>query len=149
MSCAGVTTTISMLPTFSRSRIMTSRLEQGSWRERCKRGRMKRSRAATGNIRVCAGPLCTDRNPQPDTLGAGTWVPLRDGRLLAERNNVLDKLRPIFDYVPGDVSPPQAPKHTTNSNKPRVPKVPNVRKTTSERCLPLSAYSLTDGQNPK
>ncbi|KZF19651.1 apses-domain-containing protein [Xylona heveae TC161] len=53
----------------------------------------------------------------------GTWVPLEDGRLLAERNGVLEKLRPIFEFVPGDRSPPQAPKHTTAaSNKPKVPR---------------------------
>lgn len=53
----------------------------------------------------------------------GTWVPLQDGRDLAQRNGVLEKLRPIFDYVPGNESPPQAPKHTTAaSNKPKLPK---------------------------
>ncbi|KKK22032.1 hypothetical protein AOCH_005881 [Aspergillus ochraceoroseus] len=29
----------------------------------------------------------------------GTWIPLPEGRMLAERNNIIDKLRPIFDYV--------------------------------------------------
>ncbi|KAL1964181.1 hypothetical protein VTN77DRAFT_7269 [Rasamsonia byssochlamydoides] len=53
----------------------------------------------------------------------GTWIPLSDGRLLAERNNILDKLIPIFDFVPGDRSPPPAPKHVTAaSSKPRVPR---------------------------
>ncbi|KAK2754702.1 hypothetical protein FQN54_006835 [Arachnomyces sp. PD_36] len=42
-----------------------------------------------------------------------TWVPLQEGRNLAERNGILEKLRPIFDFVPGDRSPPPAPKHTT------------------------------------
>jgi transcription factor MBP1 len=51
----------------------------------------------------------------------GTWVPLQDGRALAERNNVLEKLRPIFDFVPGDRSPPPAPKHATAAtNRPRM-----------------------------
>ncbi|KAK4994118.1 Transcription factor mbp1 [Elasticomyces elasticus] len=51
----------------------------------------------------------------------GTWVPLHDGRVLAERNGVLDRLRPIFDFVPGDRSPPPAPKHATAaSSKPRA-----------------------------
>ncbi|KAK8163930.1 hypothetical protein IWX90DRAFT_435559 [Phyllosticta citrichinensis] len=51
----------------------------------------------------------------------GTWIPLPDGRLLAERNGVLDKLLPIFDYVPGDRSPPPAPKHATAaSNRPKA-----------------------------
>ncbi|KAI9812903.1 MAG: hypothetical protein M1827_004421 [Pycnora praestabilis] len=53
----------------------------------------------------------------------GTWVPLHDGRDLAQRNGVLELLRPIFDYVPGDRSPPQAPKHTTAaSNKTKTAK---------------------------
>lgn len=49
----------------------------------------------------------------------GTWIPLPEGRQLAERNNILDKLRPIFDYVPGDRSPPPAPKHTTAASRPK------------------------------
>ncbi|KAL9001722.1 MAG: hypothetical protein Q9188_005320 [Gyalolechia gomerana] len=54
----------------------------------------------------------------------GTWVPLEHGRLLAERNGVLGKLLPIFDFIPGPISPPQAPKHqTAASNKgPKMPK---------------------------
>ncbi|KAI9723810.1 MAG: hypothetical protein M1828_004060 [Chrysothrix sp. TS-e1954] len=55
----------------------------------------------------------------------GTWIPLHDGRYLAERNGCFDKLQPIFDFVPGDRSPPPAPKHATNaSGKPRVPRQP-------------------------
>ncbi|KER00696.1 hypothetical protein AUEXF2481DRAFT_695809 [Aureobasidium subglaciale EXF-2481] len=54
----------------------------------------------------------------------GTWIPLPEGRNLAERNRVLDKLRPIFDYVPGDRSPPPAPKHTTAASKPRANRKP-------------------------
>ncbi|KAF2005715.1 apses-domain-containing protein [Amniculicola lignicola CBS 123094] len=51
----------------------------------------------------------------------GTWIPLPEGRGLAERNNVLAKLLPIFDYVPGDRSPPPAPKHATAaSNRPKT-----------------------------
>ncbi|KAL8915037.1 MAG: hypothetical protein Q9171_000477 [Xanthocarpia ochracea] len=54
----------------------------------------------------------------------GTWVPLHEGRLLAERNGVLGKLLPFFDFIPGPISPPQAPKHqTAASNKgPKVSK---------------------------
>ncbi|KAK0283386.1 Transcription factor mbp1 [Friedmanniomyces endolithicus] len=53
----------------------------------------------------------------------GTWIPLPDGRELAAKNGVLEKLRPIFDFVPGDRSPPPAPKHeTAASSKPRVPR---------------------------
>ncbi|TID18399.1 apses-domain-containing protein [Venturia nashicola] len=55
----------------------------------------------------------------------GTWIPLPDGRGLAERNNVLEKLLPIFDFTPGDRSPPPAPKHATAAtNRPRAPRQP-------------------------
>ncbi|CAK4032453.1 Cell division cycle-related res2 pct1 [Lecanosticta acicola] len=57
----------------------------------------------------------------------GTWIPLVDGRELAAKNNVLDKLRLIFDFVPGDRSPPPAPKHATASSKPRQPRAPAKR----------------------
>ncbi|KAL6239988.1 hypothetical protein BDW75DRAFT_445 [Aspergillus navahoensis] len=57
----------------------------------------------------------------------GTWIPLQEGRQLAERNNLLDRLRPIFDYVAGDRSPPPAPKHTSAASKPRAPKVNNKK----------------------
>ena len=41
------------------------------------------------------------------------------------KNGVFEKLRPIFEYVPGDRSPPPAPKHATAvSSKPRVPRAP-------------------------
>ncbi|KAJ5626210.1 KilA N-terminal/APSES-type HTH DNA-binding [Penicillium lagena] len=52
----------------------------------------------------------------------GTWIPLPEGRVLAERNNILSKLTPIFDYVPGDRSPPPAPKHSSAPSKPRAPR---------------------------
>ncbi|KAL1297494.1 hypothetical protein AAFC00_005013 [Neodothiora populina] len=58
----------------------------------------------------------------------GTWIPLPDGRNLAERNNVLEKLRPIFDYIPGDRSPPPAPKHATASSKPRQSRQPAAQR---------------------
>jgi hypothetical protein len=59
------------------------------------------------------------------TCSPGTWVPLTDGRALAEKNGILRKLSKIFDYVPGDRSPPPAPKHTTAaSNRPKAVKPP-------------------------
>ncbi|KAH8695003.1 putative apses transcription factor [Talaromyces proteolyticus] len=62
----------------------------------------------------------------------GTWIPLSDARLLAERNNILDKIRPILDYVAGDRSPPPAPKHTTAS-KPRAPRLSAAAKRAASR----------------
>src|SRR4051812_42548373 len=55
-------------------------------------------------------------------MPTGTWIPLPEGRQLAERNNILTKLAPIFDYVAGDHSPPPAPKHTSAPSKPRAPR---------------------------
>ncbi|KAK5112072.1 hypothetical protein LTR85_011653 [Meristemomyces frigidus] len=53
----------------------------------------------------------------------GTWIPLPDGKELAAKNGVLEKLMPIFAFVAGDRSPPPAPKHATAaSSKPRVPR---------------------------
>ena len=43
----------------------------------------------------------------------GTWIPLPEGKNLAEKNGVIERVAKIFDYVPGDRSPPPAPKHTT------------------------------------
>ncbi|KIW63429.1 hypothetical protein PV04_10269 [Phialophora macrospora] len=55
----------------------------------------------------------------------GTWVPLNEGRMLAEKHDILDSISRIFDFVPGDRSPPPAPKHTTAaSNRPKPPKQP-------------------------
>lgn len=56
----------------------------------------------------------------------GTWVPLEQGEALAQRNNVYEKLRPIFEFIPGNLSPPPAPKHTTA--KPKITKRPAVPK---------------------
>ncbi|AET38481.1 transcription factor MBP1 Ecym_2783 [Eremothecium cymbalariae DBVPG len=43
----------------------------------------------------------------------GTWVPLDIARRLAEKFDVLEELRPLFDFSQrdGSASPPQAPKH--------------------------------------
>ncbi|KAF5237157.1 hypothetical protein FAUST_6185 [Fusarium austroamericanum] len=49
----------------------------------------------------------------------GTWIPLESGQALAERHSVIDRLRPIFEYVQGTETPPPAPKH---ASKPKGPK---------------------------
>ncbi|KAI0996293.1 hypothetical protein K3495_g11887 [Podosphaera aphanis] len=56
----------------------------------------------------------------------GTWVPLEQGEALAQRNNIYEKLRTIFEYTPGDKSPPAAPKHTTA--KPKASKRPAAQR---------------------
>lgn len=52
---------------------------------------------------------------------SGTYLPLQDARELARQHNVLDRLHPIFDFVPGAVTPPPAPRH---ASKPKQPKKP-------------------------
>ncbi|KAK8071268.1 Cell division cycle-related protein res1/s.t1.c1 [Apiospora hydei] len=50
----------------------------------------------------------------------GTWIPLDSGEQLAQRNKVYERLRPIFEFTPGNQSPPPAPRH---ASKPKAPKV--------------------------
>ncbi|KAI1488281.1 ANK-repeat protein MBP1 [Biscogniauxia mediterranea] len=54
----------------------------------------------------------------------GTWIPLEVGEQLAQRNGVYDRLRPIFEFMPGSESPPPAPRHTSKPKAPRKPAVP-------------------------
>ncbi|GAP84703.2 putative ank-repeat protein mbp1 [Rosellinia necatrix] len=54
----------------------------------------------------------------------GTWIPLDVGEQLAQRNNIYDQLRLIFEYTPGGESPPPAPRHTSKPKAPRKPAVP-------------------------
>ena len=63
----------------------------------------------------------------------GTWIPLTEGRMLAEKHGVLSRISAIFDFVPGDRSPPPAPKHTTAaSNRPKQNKQPAAKKVASQ-----------------
>lgn len=75
----------------------------------------------------------------------GTWIPLPDGRALAEKNGVLSKLQAMFDYVPGDRSPPPAPKHATAaSSKPRQPRAPaQARRQPGKKATNTSAANGT------
>lgn len=43
----------------------------------------------------------------------GTWVPIDRGVALAQQYGVDHLLKPIFDFVPTETSPPPAPKHIT------------------------------------
>ncbi|KAK2595448.1 Transcription factor mbp1 [Conoideocrella luteorostrata] len=49
----------------------------------------------------------------------GTWIPLEAGEALARRHSIYDRLRLIFEFVPGNESPPPAPRHAT---KPKASK---------------------------
>lgn len=142
-------TTTSTLPIFSKSPSMISLQEQGYWRGRYRRECMRRSKEDTGNTRVGNPLLHGVPVIEAKLARLGTWVPLAAGRSLAQKNGVLEKLLPIFDYVAGDISPPQAPKHTTNSNKPKVPKAAAVKKIPSTRSLSFTSPYNADEQNPK
>ncbi|EAT81786.2 hypothetical protein SNOG_10392 [Parastagonospora nodorum SN15] len=72
----------------------------------------------------------------------GTWIPLEEGRHLAERNGVLHKMRPIFDYVPGDRSPPPAPKHATAASNRMKPPRQSAAAAAAARNSKKNAYSL-------
>ncbi|KAJ6112208.1 hypothetical protein N7523_008269 [Penicillium sp. IBT 18751x] len=89
----------------------------------------------------------------------GTWIPLPEGRMLAERNSIFHKLAPIFEYVAGDRSPPPAPKHSSAASKPRAPRKSTNRSAATEifnvvqpqrsmgppATLPHEQYEMTAG----
>ncbi|KAI0151516.1 hypothetical protein BJ166DRAFT_391666 [Pestalotiopsis sp. NC0098] len=55
----------------------------------------------------------------------GTWIPLEAGSQLAQKNNVWERLQPIFEFTPGNQSPPPAPRHASKPKAPRAkPAVP-------------------------
>jgi len=58
----------------------------------------------------------------------GTWIPLAAGQALAQRNNIYDRIRPIFDFKPGAESPPPAPRH---ASKPKTARKPPAAATAS------------------
>ncbi|KAF7549687.1 hypothetical protein G7046_g8269 [Stylonectria norvegica] len=49
----------------------------------------------------------------------GTWIPLPSGESLARRHSIYDRLSEIFEFTPGNESPPPAPRHVS---KPKAPK---------------------------
>ncbi|RKF61258.1 Cell division cycle-related protein res1/sct1 [Erysiphe neolycopersici] len=67
----------------------------------------------------------------------GTWVPLEQGQALAQRNNVYEKLRIIFEYRPGAEIPPAVPKNTTTKSKASkrssVPKLSQIPARNTEK----------------
>lgn len=85
----------------------------------------RRSRVATANIKVRIN-LC---GVHTLNLTTGTWIPLNEARTLAEKHGIRERISKIFDYVPGDRSPPPAPKHATaHSSKPKANRQPVQRK---------------------
>ncbi|SCU94366.1 LAME_0F07184g1_1 [Lachancea meyersii CBS 8951] len=80
----------------------------------------------------------------------GTWVPLSIARNLAEKFEVLEELKPLFDYtqVEGTASPPRAPKHhhasRTESGRKRVLKAtPGTTQTTRSSATDSPTGSVT------
>ena len=69
----------------------------------------------------------------------GTWISLDLGEALAIRNNVYDRLRPIFEFTPGDESPPPAPRHTS---KPKAPKAKPAVPKWNSKATKASALAL-------
>ncbi|KAJ9494086.1 Transcription factor mbp1 (MBF subunit p120) [Exophiala xenobiotica] len=67
----------------------------------------------------------------------GTWIPLTEARALAEKHGVVARISAIFDFVPGDRSPPPAPKHTTAaSNRPKQNKQAAAKKVAAQPVQP-------------
>lgn len=68
---------------------------------------------------------------------AGTWIPLERGIALAQRNNVYDRLRPIFEFQPDtEGTPPPAPKHASKPKAPRVSRPSVGRPPASRPAIP-------------
>ncbi|KAI9271365.1 hypothetical protein BY458DRAFT_509789 [Sporodiniella umbellata] len=75
----------------------------------------------------------------------GTWVPFERGVALAEQYKVHLLLKPIFDFIQGDISPPLAPKHTFTT-KPKIPKVPKTTESKKKKTKKLKLDPETGGQ---
>ncbi|KAK4140166.1 uncharacterized protein C8A04DRAFT_15177 [Dichotomopilus funicola] len=73
----------------------------------------------------------------------GTWIPLDHGEALAQRNNVYDRLRPIFEFQPGNESPPPAPRHASKPKAPKArPAVPKWGSKAQEKKASLSQAAV-------
>ncbi|CAO3695030.1 unnamed protein product [Rhizopus stolonifer] len=57
----------------------------------------------------------------------GTWVPFERGVALAEQYKVYNLLKPILEFIQGEISPPLAPKHTFTT-KPKIKTTEGIRK---------------------
>ncbi|KAG1465933.1 hypothetical protein G6F56_004789 [Rhizopus delemar] len=57
----------------------------------------------------------------------GTWVPFERGVALAEQYKVYNLLKPILEFIQGEISPPLAPKHTFTT-KPKIKTTEGIKK---------------------
>ncbi|KAG7151054.1 Cell division cycle-related protein res1/sct1 like [Verticillium longisporum] len=80
----------------------------------------------------------------------GTWIPLNQGQQLAQRNNCYDRIHPIFEYTPGNESPPPAPRHTSKPKAPKRPAVPKwpVAPTASQETFDAGDSMMHDDDTP-
>jgi transcription factor MBP1 len=69
--------------------------------------------------------------------------------MLAERNNILSKLLPIFDFASGDRTPPPAPKHTSAPSKPRAPRKSAAANRAAAAAAAAAAETLKVVQPPR
>lgn len=84
----------------------------------------------------------------------GTWVPLDIARKLASKFDVMEELKPLFDFTQrdGSASPPQAPKHhhASRSDSSRKKATKSASTTTSKVPEPSSSSaSVTPTNVPK
>lgn len=105
---------------------------------------MRRSRADMGNTKVGSAGSSSQRAALTSrSLHTGTWIPLEYGEALAQRNNVYERLRPIFEFQPGPESPPPAPRHTSKPKAPKArPAVPKWGSKSQDRKSSLSQAAL-------
>lgn len=135
-----------MLRKSSRLPDLTNHKERVSWKEKSKRGNMKRFKGVMGSTKVSYLHLFSFRSSR-----IGTWIPIERGLALAKQYEVEDLLRPIIDYVPTSVSPPPAPKHpVAPPSKPRKEKkdaaTPSKTGPTSAAALQAQAQLAQSGQ---
>jgi ankyrin repeat protein len=92
---------------------------------------------------------CCNGLPNPLTF-LGTWIPLEQGEALAQRNNVYDRLRPIFEFQPGNESPPPAPRHASKPKAPKPrPAVPKWGSKSQDKKTSLSQAAVFSHGHPQ
>jgi len=107
----------------------------------------RRSKVDMANTRVRGAYIAQLLARRALTSLQGTWIPLDHGEALARRNNVYDRLQPIFEFVPGNESPPPAPRHASKPKAPKRPAVPKWNRKL-QHDLGFIDVVLTDQQLP-
>ncbi|KJZ73887.1 hypothetical protein HIM_06780 [Hirsutella minnesotensis 3608] len=78
----------------------------------------------------------------------GTWIPLEAGEALAQRHSVYDRLRLIFEYVPGNESPPPAPRHATKPKAFKARPAPAAPKWNAAKAMAAPALMQSQALVP-